>query len=254
MKRLEGKTALVTGASRGIGRGIALRLAEDGALVAVHYGNRSDAAEEVVSMIEESGGRAFAIRANLGSVAGVEQLIQALNAELPRLTGGRQFDILVNNAGIGTSSSFAETTEEGFDEVFSVNVKAPFFLVQKALPMLRDEGRIINISSGVTRIAFPHLMAYNLTKGAINTFTLHLASLLGPRGITVNAVLPGIVDTDVNASWLHTPEGTKMAVETSALGRIGQPADIADIVAFVASDDARWVMGQMLDATGGSHL
>ncbi|AJY74736.1 SDR family oxidoreductase [Paenibacillus beijingensis] len=254
MKRLEGKIALITGGSRGIGRGIALRLAEDGALVAVHYGSRSNAADEVVSMIEESGGRAFTVGANLDSTAGVEQLVQALSDELSRLTGGSQFDILVNNAGIGTSSPFEQTTEQEFDTVFSVNVKAPFFLVQQALPMLRDGGRIINISSGVTRIAYPHLMAYNLTKGALNTFTLHLASLLGPRGITVNAVLPGIVDTDVNASWLHTPEGTKQAEDVSALGRIGQPADIADIVAFVASSDGRWVTGQMLDATGGSHL
>ncbi len=138
--------------------------------------------------------------------------------------------------------------------MFAVNVKAPFFLVQQALPLLRVEGRIINISSGVTRIAFPHIMAYNLTKGAINTFTMHLAQLLGPRSITVNAVLPGIVDTDVNASWLHTPEGQKQATETSALGRVGQPSDIADIVAFLSSSDGRWVTGQMVDATGGSHL
>lgn len=131
---------------------------------------------------------------------------------------------------------------------------APFFLVQQSLGRLRNGGRIINISSGVTRIAFPHIMAYNLTKGALNTFTLHLAQLLGPRGITVNAVMPGIVDTDINASWLHTPEGRKNAEDMSALGRVGEPADIADIVAFVASPDGRWVTGQMLDATGGSHL
>ena len=155
---------------------------------------------------------------------------------------------------IGTSKTFEETTEEAFDEVFAVNVKAPFFLVQQALPILRNGGRIINISSGVTRIAYPHIMAYNLTKGAINTFTLHLAQLLGSRGITVNAVLPGIVDTDVNASWLHTPDGQKHAIEMSALGRIGQPSDIADIVAFLSASDGRWVTGQMIDATGGSHL
>ncbi|AIQ15160.1 SDR family oxidoreductase [Paenibacillus durus] len=254
MKRLEGKVALVTGGSRGIGKGIALRLAEEGALVAVHYGNRRDAAEDVVRTIEEQGGRAIAIGAGLETVAGAKQLIQSLEEALLRHTGDHQFDILVNNAGIGTSQPFEETTEEAFNELFAVNVKAPFFLVQQALPLLRSGGRIINISSGVTRIAYPHIMAYNLTKGALNTFTLHLAQLLGPRGITVNAVLPGIVDTDVNASWLHTPEGQKYASEMSALGRIGQPSDIADIVAFLSSSDSRWVTGQMVDATGGSHL
>jgi NAD(P)-dependent dehydrogenase (short-subunit alcohol dehydrogenase family) len=254
MKRLDGKIALVTGASRGIGKAIALRLAEDGAVVGVHYGSSRTAAEAVVRTIEEQGGQAFAIGAKLESLAGARQLMQSFEEELVRLSGSRRFDILVNNAGIGTSSTFEETTEEAFDDVFAVNVKAPFFLVQQALPLLRNEGRIINISSGVTRIAYPHIMAYNVTKGAINTFTLHLAKLLGPRGITVNAVLPGIVDTDVNASWLHTPKGQQHAIEMSALGRVGQPADIADVTAFLASSDGRWVTGQLIDATGGSHL
>lgn len=254
MRGLSGKTALVTGGSRGIGKGIALRLAEEGALVVVHYGNNSEAAADVVRTIEDKGGRAIAIGANLSSVAGVTSLIQSLKEELTRVTEEDKFDILINNAGIGTSNTLEETTEESFDEIFAVNVKAPFFLVQQALPLLRAEGRIVNISSGVTRIAFPHIMAYNLTKGAINTFTLHLAQLLGPRQITVNAVLPGIVDTDVNAPWLHTPEGQKQAIGMSALGRVGQPSDIADVTAFLASSDSRWITGQLIDATGGSHL
>ncbi|MDQ0062992.1 SDR family oxidoreductase [Paenibacillus harenae] len=254
MKRLHGKTALVTGGSRGIGKGIALRLAEEGALVAVHYGNNREAATDVVRAIKDNGGNAFSIEAKLNSVAGVAELIESLRSELTRANGDSKFDILINNAGIGTSNTFEETTEESFDELFAVNVKAPYFLIQQALPLLRNEGRIVNMSSGVTRIAYPQLMAYNLTKGAINTFTLHLAQLLGPRGITVNAVLPGIVDTDVNASWLHTPEGQKFASEQSAFGRAGQPSDIADIVAFLSSSDSRWVTGQLVDATGGSHL
>ncbi|RIX52215.1 SDR family oxidoreductase [Paenibacillus nanensis] len=254
MKRLEGKTALVTGASRGIGRGIALRLAAEGANVVVHYGTRIDDANETVAAIEAIGGTAFPVGAELNSLEGVDRLLKILDEELIRRTGNNTFDILVNNAGIGTSSSFEETSEEELDRLFAVNVKAPFFLVQKSLERLRDGGRIINISSGVTRIAFPHIMAYNLTKGALNTFTLHLAKLLGPRGITVNSVMPGIVDTDVNKPWLHAPEGRKFAEEMSALGRVGEPSDIADIVAFAASPDGRWVTGQMLDATGGSHL
>ncbi|WP_223068007.1 SDR family oxidoreductase [Paenibacillus caui] len=254
MKRLDGKIAFVTGASRGIGKGIALRLAEDGALVAVHYGSSREAADEVVQTITERGGQAFAIGAKLESMPEIMQLIESLQAELVRLTGESRFDILVNNAGIGTSQTLEETTEENFDHIFAVNVKAPFFLVQQSLQLLRNEGRIINISSGVTRIAYPHIMAYNLTKGALNTFTLHLAQMLGPRGITVNAVLPGIVDTDVNASWLHTPEGHKHAAEMSAFGRVGETSDIADVVSFLASPDSRWVTAQLLDATGGSHL
>lgn len=254
MARLEGKTALVTGGSRGIGRGIAIRLAEEGALVFVHYGSRRDAAEETVREIEKRGGKAVAIEAPLGTLDGVNLLADSFRERLVRETGDERFDILVNNAGIGTSHSFEETTEKDFDELMAVNVKAPFFLVQRLLPFLRDGGRIVNVSSGVTRIAYPHIMAYNLTKGALNTFTLHLAQLLGPRGITVNAVLPGIVDTDVNASWLHTDEGRRHAEEMSALGRVGQPEDIADVAAFLASGDGRWVTGQMVDATGGSHL
>lgn len=254
LKRLEDRIAVVTGASRGIGRAIALRLAAEGALVAVHYGTRIDAARETVSAIEAAGGTAFAVGAELDSLEGVNRLLQALDEELTRRMGSNQFDILVNNAGIGTSPSFEETSEEDFDRLFAINVKAPFFLVQRSLGRIRDGGRIINISSGVTRIAFPHILAYNLTKGALNTFTLHLAQLLGPRGITVNAVMPGITDTDVNASWLHTPDGLKSAEEMSALGRVGEPSDIADIVAFAASPDGRWVTEQMIDGTGGSHL
>ncbi|AJY73916.1 SDR family oxidoreductase [Paenibacillus beijingensis] len=254
MNRLNGKVALVTGGSRGIGRGIALRLAREGALIAVHYGSGQDAAEDVVKTIKANGGEAFSIGANLNTAAGVNQLIQLLDKELMLRTGEIHFDILVNNAGIGIPESFEETTESAFDEIFAVNVKAPFFLVQKSLSRLRNEGRIVNISSGVTRVAYPPIMAYNLTKGAINTFTLHLAKLLGPRGITVNAVLPGMVRTDMNADFLDSPEAQKLLADMVALGRMGEPSDIADVVAFLASQDGRFVTAQLLDVTGGSHL
>jgi NAD(P)-dependent dehydrogenase (short-subunit alcohol dehydrogenase family) len=254
MKRLEGKTALVTGASRGIGRGIALRLANDGALVAVHYAANKTAADEAVKEIESKGGRAFAVGADLNSVDGVHQLVQTFRKELQKRTGKTSFDILVNNAGIGRSQNLEQTTEEEFDQLFAVNVKAPFFLIQQLLSDIRDGGRIINISSGVTRIAMPDIITYNMTKGAINVMSFNLAQQLGKRQITVNAVLPGIIDTDVNASWLHTPEGKTNAENMSALGRVGQPSDIADVVSFLASDDARWITGDTIDATGGSHL
>lgn len=251
---LDGKIALVTGGSRGIGRGIARRLAKDGALVAVHYGTRQDAAEETVRDIEAAGGAAFMVKAELGTPGSVEALYEALDAALIERTGGKEFDILVNNAAFGPRGTIEDVTEDVFDKVMDVNVKAPFFLIQKALPRLRSGGRIINISSGVTRIAFPDTTAYNLSKGALNTLTLTLAKHLGPRGITVNAIMPGIIDTDINASWLHTPEAQKFASDMSALGRVGQPEDVADVAAFLASPDSRWVTAQMLDATGGSCI
>jgi len=253
MKRLEGKIALVTGASRGIGRGIATRFSRDGATVAVHYGSNQTAAENTVQQIIEDGGKAFAIKADLGKQSELDKLVQQFQQKIQSQTGANQFDILVNNAGIGTSQSFEKTTEEEFDDLFAVNVKAPFFLTQRLLSSIRDGGRIINISSGVTRIPFPHIMGYNITKGALNTFTMHLAHLLGSRNITVNAVLPGIIDTDINASWLHTPEGQAQAKSMSALERVGNIEDIADVVAFLASDDARFVTGDMIDATGRGH-
>lgn len=254
MSKLKGKIALVTGASRGIGRAIAQRLAQDGALVAVHYGKNRDAAEEVVHEIVGSGGAAFTIGADLGSVSGVEALYEALDTVLQEHTGSTHFDILVNNAGIGLYGNIEMTTEPSFDEVMAINVKAPFFLIQQALPRLREEGRIINLSSGTTRIAIPDITAYSMTKGAINTLTFTLAKQLGPRGITINAILPGFIATDMNASMLEDPETRKFGADFSIFGRWGQPEDVADVAAFLSSPDSRWITGQLIDASGGSHL
>ncbi|MEH2416098.1 SDR family oxidoreductase [Nostoc sp.] len=251
---LENKVALVTGASRGIGRAIALRLAQDGAFVAVHYGRNADAANTVVQEIKANGGAAFSVQAELGTLANVYALYEALDAALNQQTGTNQFDILVNNAGIAPRVTIEETTEAIFDELIAVNVKAPFFLIQQALPRLRDGGRIINLSSGVTRMASPDVAAYSLTKGAINTLTLVLAKQLGPRNITVNLLAPGIIDTEMNADMLSDEASQKFAVSLSALGRVGQPSDVADAAAFLASSDSRWVTGQYLDVSGGSHL
>ncbi|MBC9711224.1 SDR family oxidoreductase [Streptomyces sp. TRM66268-LWL] len=246
--RLTGKTALVTGGSRGIGRGIAERLGRDGARVAVHYASNEAAAKETVAAIEGAGGSAFAIRAELGVPGDAARLW----AEFDRHAEG--VDILVNNAGIGSTRPFASIGEEEYDRVFAVNAKAPFFVTQLGAERLRDDGRIINISSGVSHAAvLPDLIAYAMTKGALDVFTRNLSKVLGPRGITVNAVAPGIVDTDVNADWLRTSEEAWAgAAAMSALGRVGTPADIADVVAFLASEDGRWVTGQWVDATGGS--
>ncbi|MGA5817472.1 SDR family oxidoreductase [Kitasatospora sp. NPDC094028] len=252
---LDGKTALVTGGSRGIGRAIARRLGRDGAVVAVGYARDERAAVEVVDGIRADGGQAFALRAELGRHGDAAALWEAFDARIGdhAPTGG--LDIIVNNAGIGRSAALADLTEEGFDEVFAVNVRAPFFLVKHGLERLRDGGRIVNVSSGAARLAMPEIIAYGATKGALDTFTLNLAKQLGPRGITVNSVAPGVVDTDVNADWLRgNPAAEAHAASLAALGRVGQPADIADIVAFLASDDARWVTGRVVDATGGAGL
>jgi 3-oxoacyl-[acyl-carrier protein] reductase len=245
---LAGRTALVTGASRGIGRGIAERLGRDGARVAVHYGRNEGAAKETVAAIEAAGGSAFAIGVELGLPGDAD----ALWEEFDRHADG--LDVLVNNAGIGTSSSLAEIAEEEYDKVFAVNVKAPHFIVQRGLSRLRDGGRIINISSGLARTAaMPDLMAYAMSKGALDVFSRDLSKVLGPRGITVNSVAPGIIDTDNTAGLLHdTEDGWAQAAAYSALGRVGETADVADVVAFLASDGGRWVTGSWVDVTGGS--
>ncbi|MFE6075071.1 SDR family oxidoreductase [Paenibacillus sp. NPDC057886] len=254
MGKLKDKIALVTGASRGIGRGIALRLAQEGALVVVHYGKKQYEAEEIVHKIEQSGGAAFTISADLSTPNGIHYLYVKLDEVLRDRTGDNRFDILVNNAGIGQIVTIEETTEESFDEVMNINVKAPLFVTQQALPRLKDGGRIINISSFVTRVASPSVFSYSMSKGAIDTLTRVLAQQLGSRNITVNAIQPGIINTEMNAGTLQDPNGQKFAAGLSTFKRWGEPEDVADIAAFLASSDSRWVTGQLIDASGGSHL
>lgn len=255
MGTLTGKVALVTGGSRGIGRAISERLARDGALVAVHFGRDEAAAARTVEGIEASGGQAFAVGAELGVPGDVVGLFARLDAALLERTGSTHLDVVVNNAGIARSLELAETTPEAYDELFAVNARAPFFIVQAAAERMGDGGRIISISSGVTRQAFPNLLAYAMSKASVDVMGMTLAKVLAPRGITVNTVAPGLVDTDMNADWLRADEAARAeGAAMSAFNRIGEPADVADVVAFVASDDARWVTGQYLDATGGSLL
>ncbi|MET9772770.1 SDR family oxidoreductase [Streptomyces sp. NPDC006367] len=245
---LKDRTALVTGASRGIGRGIAERLGRDGARVAVHYGRNETAAKETAAAIEAAGGSAFTIGADLSAPGAAE----ALWEEFDRHADG--LDILVNNAGIGSTRPIGEMTEEEYDAVFAVNVKAPFFLLKHGMERLRDGGRVINISSGLARSAvMPDNMAYAMTKGALDVFSRDLSKVLGARGITVNSVAPGIVETDNTAELLHgSPDGWERAASFSALGGVGAPAEVADVVAFLASHEGRWVTGSWVDATGGS--
>ncbi|MCK9895442.1 SDR family oxidoreductase [Frankia sp. AgB32] len=254
MGRLTDTTALVTGSSRGIGRATALRLAADGALVAVHYATNGDAARETVALIEKDGGRAFAVRAELGVPGDVHELFLGLERGLRERTGEAVLDILVNNAGATTPAGVApeEVTAEELDRLFAVNARAPFLIVQRALGLLRDGGRIINISSGLTRFANPEQVAYAMTKGAVEQITLHFARHLASRGITVNTVAPGI--TNNGSPLFDIPEAVEQMARLSAFGRVGDASDVADVVAFLASRDGRWVTGSFVDASGGTLL
>jgi 3-oxoacyl-[acyl-carrier protein] reductase len=250
MGNLTGKTALVTGASRGIGRAIARRLAAEGAWVAVHYGTNEAAAKETVSAIQQTGGEAFALRARLG----VDDDVDTLAAGLTKALAGRPLDVLVNNAAIvDYTATIEQATRDSYDRLFAINVRAPLFITQRVLPLMPDGGRIINVSSGVTWFAIPEIV-YSMTKGALNVFTRSLANTQGARGITVNTVSPGITETDMNGWLQEDPESQVRVAGMTALGRHGQPADIADAVAFFASPDARWVTGQTLEVNGGLWL
>ncbi|MEV0641004.1 SDR family oxidoreductase [Streptomyces sp. NPDC050619] len=247
MTALTNKTALVTGGSRGIGRAIALRLAKEGARVGVHYASNETAAKETVAAIEAAGGSAFSFGTELGLPGDADALWAAFDQHADGL------DILVNNAGIAGPGLIHEVTEADYDKVFAINAKAPFFIIQKGLDRLRDGGRIINISSGVTKVAFPGMTSYAASKGAVEVLTLTLAQTLGSRGITVNAVSPGTIETDIHP-WMADPAAKAHAAKFSVFDRVGQPDDVADVVAFLASNDSRWVTGQNIDASGGSGL
>ncbi|MFF9815310.1 SDR family oxidoreductase [Streptomyces sp. NPDC014006] len=251
---LTGKTALVTGASRGIGRGIAQRLAQDGALVAVHFREDESAAATTVGAIRDGGGRAFAVRADLGVSGGVESLYAQFDAGAARHGTGPGLDVLVNNAGVSGSARIHEVTPQLFDRIFAVNAKSLVFTAQQALERMPDGGRIVNISSAAARIAYPESLVYSMSKGAVDTFTLALAKEVGARHITVNSVRPGFIETDMNAQKRRTSRAAAELAAWSVFERLGQPADVADIVAFLASDASRWITGQCIDASGGSRL
>jgi 3-oxoacyl-[acyl-carrier protein] reductase len=242
--KLLGKAALVTGASRGIGRAIALRLAQDGGSVVVNYSGSAEAAQRVVAEIEAAGGRAVAVQADVSKPADVERLFDETVRHFGRL------DILVNNAGVFFTKPLVEVGEAEFDRIFAVNVKGTFFACQEAAKRLSDGGRIVNFSSSTTAMMLPRYSAYVATKGAVEQLSHVLAKELGPRGITVNVVSPGPTDTELFSSD-KTEEDKRRFAQMAALGRLGQPQDIADVVAFLASDDARWITGQNIRTNGG---
>lgn len=248
------KVALVTGSSRGLGQAIALRLAKDGMMIAVHYGKNREAAEETVTKITSLGAEAFAVQANVSEVASIKAMYEQLDGELTQRTGTTKFDVLVNNAGTAIAKPIEEWTEEEFDDQFNLNVKGLFFVTQMALSRLNDNGRIINLGTGLTRFSYPIYAVYAASKGAVDVLTQNLAVQLGTRGITVNTLAPGAIDTDLNAGWLRSEEGQSQTLAVSAIKRIGMPDDIADVASFLASNDSRWVTGQRIEASGGAHL
>jgi 3-oxoacyl-[acyl-carrier protein] reductase len=255
MNTLQNKTALVTGASKGIGRATALALAKAGARVVVHYGRSAQEAESLVAEIQAKGGRADAISADLGTPDGASLL-----ATRVRSIVGDRLDVLVLNAGVSKAARVADHTVEDFDNLFATNVRGPFFLVQQLLPVLGEGSNIVAISSAVVRTVVgkpglenPSVLAYASTKGALETLVRNWAAILGPRGIRVNAVAPGVIDTDMS-NFTKTEAGREVALSMQALKRIGKPEDVADVVAFIASDGARWITGASIPVDGGTKL
>lgn len=248
MANLSGKTALVTGASRGIGRASALALAKAGAQVLVHYSSGEKAAAAVVAEIREAGGRAEKVAADLRAPDGPHTLA----ARVRGIVGDR-LDILVANAGISKSATIEEMTVEDFDDIFAVNVRAPYFLVQQLLPTLCKDSSIVLLSSLAAHATVGTLSAYAATKGAIDTLVKHFASALGGRGIRVNAVAPGVVNTDMS-NFVRSDAGRDFTLGMQALKRIAEPDDIVGAVVFLASDEARWITGDTLRVDGGSKL
>jgi NAD(P)-dependent dehydrogenase (short-subunit alcohol dehydrogenase family) len=248
MTSLKGKTALVTGASRGIGRASALALAKLGAQVLVHYGQAAKEAEAVVTEIRTAGGRADAVGADLSASDGPHKLAQQVRAIV-----GERLDIFVANAGVAKAAVIEETSVEDFDRLFAVNVRAPFFLVQQLLPILHEGSNIVLLSSLAAHTVVGTLPAYAATKGAIDTLVKHFASALGQRGIRVNAVAPGVVATDMS-SFAKTDAGRDYTLGLQTSKRIAQADDIGDAVAFLASPNARWITGDTIHVDGGSKL
>jgi len=247
--------AIVTGGSRGLGKSMALSLAAKGRDVILTYNSKQAEAEEVVAEIEKGGQKAAALQLNVADSSTFPAFAESVKVVLKEKWDRENFDFLVNNAGIGINAPFAETTEEQFDTLMNIQLKGVFFLTQKLLPLVADGGRIVNISTGLARFALPGYAAYAAMKGGVEVLTRYLAKELGPRGIAVNVVAPGAIETDFGGGAVRDNENiNKFIASQTALGRVGQPEDIGGVVASLLSDDNRWVNAQRIEASGGMFL
>lgn len=249
------KIALVTGGSRGLGKNMALKIAEKGIDVILTYNTQKDDALAVVVEIEKMGQKAVALQLNTGEVKSFDSFFAQLKSVLKDTFNTTHFDFLINNAGVGRHTSFAETTEEEFDLLLNIHYKGVFFLTQKALTLLNDGGRIINISSGLARFSTPGYSAYGSMKGAIETLTRYLAKELGSHGIAVNVVAPGAIETDFGGGAVRdNAQLNQMVAGVTALGRAGLPDDIGGVVAFLCTEEARWINAQRIEVSGGMNI
>jgi NAD(P)-dependent dehydrogenase (short-subunit alcohol dehydrogenase family) len=248
------KIAVVTGGSRGLGRSMVLSLAKRGVDSIFTFNSNRAEADKVVGQVAEAGRKAFALQLDTGNVRAFEPFVQQVRQSLGDLNAER-FDYLVNNAGTSLHKPFAHTTEAEFDQVVNVHFKGVYFLTQKLLPLLKDGGRILNISSGLARFSLPGSSAYGAAKGAIEVLTRYLAKELGPRGITVNVVAPGAIETDFSGGMVRdNPQVNRQVAEMTALGRAGQPDDIGPMIALLLSEENRWINGQRIEVSGGMAL
>ncbi|MES2486831.1 MAG: SDR family oxidoreductase [Bacteroidota bacterium] len=249
------KIALVTGGSRGLGKDMALKLAAKGINVILTYNSQADDAKEVVKQIEQAGQKAVALQLNTGEIKSFGAFVEKIKGVLSDTFGTDHLDFLINNAGFGHHAPIAQTTEEAFDELMNVHFKGVYFLTQGVLPILNDGGGIINISSGLSRFSLPGASAYASMKGAIEVFTRYLAKELGAKGIRANIVAPGAIATDFGGGRVRDDEQMNKAVSSmTALGRPGEAEDIGGVVAFLCTDDARWINGQRIEISGGMNL
>lgn len=249
------KIALITGGSRGLGKEMALRIAEKGLDVVLTYHSKREEAEAVAQQIEALGQKAAALQLNVGQVGSFNTFFATLQQVLQTHFSTDKIDFLVNNAGIGIHAAFADTTEEQFDELLNIHFKGSFFLTQKALPFMNSGGGVINISTGLARFSFPGYAAYASMKGAIETLTKYQAKELGAKGIRVNVVAPGAIETDFGGGAVRDNAALNAQIASmTALGRVGLPEDIGGVVAFLCTDEARWMNAQRIELSGGMLL
>ncbi len=249
------KIALITGASRGLGKSAALHLAAQGVDIIGTYNSKADEAQAVVAQIEQLGGRAAMLQLDVSQSATFNDFVSQVGSVLKEVFAQDHFNFLINNAGIGVHASFEETTEAQFDQLVAIQFKGPFFLTQKLLPLIGDGGRIVNISSGLARFSLPGYAAYAAMKGAMEVLTRYQAKELGGRGITVNILAPGAIETDFGGGAVRDNANlNSMVANNTALGRAGLPDDIGGAISTLLADGSNWITGQRIEASGGMFL